>query len=103
MIPFNDAETVLRDAVGDTETFEEAMSAAEAIYAYEKAKKEEEKLPSMGGAVDTEDFNQDGSFGDSTGETTSDEGEGDQIEGKGSSDQDPEEDESSDSTESSKK
>ena len=38
MIPFNDAETVLRDAVGDTETFEEAMSGAEAIYEYSKQK-----------------------------------------------------------------
>ena len=103
MIPFNDAETVLRDAVGATETFDEAMDAAEAIYAYEKQKKEEEKLEAPAGADDTADFNVDGSTGDSSGEKSSDEGEEDAPNSKGESQEDPEEGESSDSTEVGKK
>ena len=100
MIPFNDAETLLRDAVGDTETFEEAMSAAEAIYAYEKAKKEEEKLEAPAAdSLDTEDFNIDGTSGPSTGETSSEEGEADSPESKGQNQGNPEEGESSDSSE----
>ena len=47
MIPFNDAERPLRDAVGVAETFAEALSAAKDIFKYMKAefdkKKEEEK------------------------------------------------------------
>ena len=57
IIPFNDVERPLRDAVGETETFEEAITAAEAIYAYEKAKKEEEKVSAIKGERDTEDEN----------------------------------------------
>ena len=100
MIPFNDAETLLRDAVGDTETFEEAMSAAEAIFNYEKAKKEEEKLEAPAtDSLDTEDFNIDGTSGPSTGETSSEEGEADGPESKGQNQGNPEEGESSDSSE----
>ena len=100
MIPFNDAETLLRDAVGDTETFEEAMSAAEAIFNYEKAKKEEEKLEAPAtDSLDTEDFNIDGTSGPSTGETSSEEGEADGPESKGKNQGNPEEGESSDSSE----
>ena len=65
LIPFNDAEAALRDAVGATETFEEAITAAEAIYAYEKAKKEEEKVASLEGKKQTEDINIDGTPGES--------------------------------------
>ena len=99
MIPFNDAETVLRDAVGATETFEEAMDAAEAIYNYEKQKKEEEKLETPAGNIETEDLNVDGTSGDSSGEKSSDEGQNDAPESKGQDQGDPEDGESRDSTE----
>jgi len=99
MIPFNDAETVLRDAVGDTETFEEAMSAAEAIYEYSKQKKEEEKLEAPAGDLETEDFNIDGTSGDSTGNTDSKEGQESDQQTKGQSEDDTEEGEGRDSNE----
>ena len=57
IIPFTDAERPLRDAVGEAETFEEAITCAEAIYAYEKAKKEEEKVSAISGDKDTADLN----------------------------------------------
>ena len=99
MIPFNDAETVLRDAVGDTETFEEAMSAAEAIYEYSRQKKEEEKLEAPAGDLDTEDFNIDGSSGPSTGDTDSKEGKESDQQTKGQSEDDTEEGEGRDGDE----
>ena len=68
MFPFNDAETALRDAVGVAETFEEAMSAAQAIYNYEKTKQEEEKVSALAAPDNSEDFNIDGTSGESTGE-----------------------------------
>jgi len=43
MMPFNDSETPLRDAVGAAETFEEAVAAAVAIYEYMKAEKEKQQ------------------------------------------------------------
>ena len=57
IIPFTDAEIPLRDATGETETFEEALEVAEAIYAYEKNKKEEEKVAAISGDQDTADIN----------------------------------------------
>ena len=57
IIPFTDAERPLRDAVGEAETFEEAITCAEAIYTYEKAKKEEEKVSAISGDKDTADLN----------------------------------------------
>ena len=57
IIPFTDAEIPLRDATGETETFEEALEVAEAIYAYEKNKKEEEKVSAISGDKDTADIN----------------------------------------------
>ena len=43
MIPFNDAETVLRDAVGTIETFEDSIECAKNIFDYMKAEYEAEK------------------------------------------------------------
>ena len=83
MIPFNDAEIDLRDAVGDTETFEQAMSAAEAIYAYQKAKKEEEKIESLSGLKETLDKNIDGESGDSIGTKGDVDSEAQETESKG--------------------
>ena len=84
LFPFDDAEVVLRDAVGAAETFEEALSAARAIYAYEKNKKDEmDKLPSLPDQQETEDFNIDGSSGDSTGESSSEESQETSSKGKG--------------------
>ena len=57
VIPFNDAEKALRDATGATETFEEALSIAEAIYEYEKNKKEEEKISAQQAEMDSVDIN----------------------------------------------
>ena len=83
IIPFTDAERPLRDAVGETETFEEAITAAEAIYAYEKAKKEEEKVSAIKGDKDTDDINIDYSpDGDSQGNAGGDEDLEDLSEGK---------------------
>ena len=80
LIPFNDAEIGLRDAVGGTETFEEAVAIAEAIYEYERAKKEEEKVSSLAGKKDTEDLNIEGIPGDSSSEKQGEEGPGPQSE-----------------------
>jgi len=80
LIPFNDAEIGLRDAVGGTETFEEAVAIAEAIYEYERAKKEEEKVSSLAGKKDTEDLNIEGIPGDSSSEKQGEEGPGAQSE-----------------------
>ena len=74
IIPFDDAENALRDAVGETETFEEAVACAEAIYAYEKGKKEEEKVATVEGSKDTDDINVDfDPNGSSEGKAKSDE------------------------------
>ena len=43
MMPFSPAETPLRDAVGRSETFQEAIDAAEAIYKFMKAQQAEEE------------------------------------------------------------
>jgi len=43
MMPFDDSETPLRDAVGAAETFDEAIAAADAIYQFTKQKREEQK------------------------------------------------------------
>jgi len=43
LLPFEDAETPLRDAVGVAETFEEAIAAAVAIYEYAKQQQEKQK------------------------------------------------------------
>ena len=43
MIPFNDAETALRDAVGTIETFEDSIECAKNIFDYMKAEYEAEK------------------------------------------------------------
>ena len=84
LFPFDDAEVVLRDAVGAAETFEEALSAARAIYAHEKNKKEEmEKVSSLSDKQETDDFNIDGSSGDSTGESSSEESQETSSKGKG--------------------
>ena len=91
MIPFNDAETLLRDATGGAETFEEAMSVAQAIYAYEKNKQEDEKLSALAGEKETLDDNLDGTSGDSTGENSSEEGQKDSPQSQGKPQEDPEE------------
>ncbi len=89
LIPFDDAEIPLRDATGATETFEEAITVAEAIYEYEKAKKEDEKVASLAGKKETEDINIDGTPGESSSENRQgEEGEGaqskqEQEEGEG--------------------
>jgi hypothetical protein len=43
MMPFEDSETPLRDAVGAAETFAEAIAAADAIYEFTKQQREEKK------------------------------------------------------------
>jgi hypothetical protein len=98
IIPFTDAERPLRDAVGETETFEEAITAAEAIYAYEKAKKEEEKVSAIKGDKDTEDMNVDWSpDGDNQGNANGEEdGEGEGKQKASNSDQDGDTDEDED-------
>ena len=74
IIPFDDAETALRDAVGETETFEEAVACAEAIYAYQKGKQDEEKVSSLKESKDTDDINVDfDPNGSSEGKAKSDE------------------------------
>ena len=44
MMPFSPAETPLRDAVGRSETFQEAIDAAKAIYDFMKAQQTEEQF-----------------------------------------------------------
>ena len=90
MIPFNDAEAPLRDAVGAAETFEQALECARAIYEYEKGQKEKEKLESLSGTEDKSDLNIDGTTGDSVGEAP----DGEDGETDGKSDSQPEETES---------
>ena len=46
MLPFNDAEIVLRDATGRAETFEDAIQCAKDIYLYEKRKQDAEEMQS---------------------------------------------------------
>ncbi len=77
IIPFDAPEHALRDAVGDAETFEEAIDAAKAIYAYEKQKKEEEKIAALSAPKpDTDDINIDNTPGESQGKADlGDEGE----------------------------
>ena len=55
LIPFNDSEIPLRDAVGATDTFDDAIQAAVAIYNYENAQKEETIDTVDSGQTDTED------------------------------------------------
>jgi len=55
LIPFNDAEIPLRDAVGATETFGEAIQAAVTIYKYENQTKQEKIDTVDAGQTDTED------------------------------------------------
>ena len=43
LLPFDDAETPLRDAVGDAETFDEAVAAAIAIYEFSKEQQEKKQ------------------------------------------------------------
>ena len=43
MLPFDDSETPLRDAVGDAETFEEAIAAAVAIYEFAKQQRDQQQ------------------------------------------------------------
>ena len=90
MIPFNDAEAPLRDAVGAAETFEQALECARAIYEYEKGEKEKEKLESLSGTEDKSDTNIDGTTGDSVGEAP----DGEDGETDGKTDSQPEENES---------
>ena len=99
VIPFNDAEKALRDATGVTETFEEALSIAEAIYAYEKNKQEDEKISAQQAEKDTADINIDGSSGNSTGDNNSEEGQEVDAPGKSESEDDTEEGEGDDSNE----
>ena len=99
VIPFNDAEKALRDATGVTETFEEALSIAEAIYAYEKNKQEDEKISAQQAEKDTADINIDGSSGNSTGDNSSEEGQEVDAPGKSESEDDTEEGEGDDSNE----
>jgi len=99
VIPFNDAEKALRDATGATETFEEALSIAEAIYEYEKNKKEEEKISAQQAEKDTDDINIDGASGNSTGDNNSEEGQENDAPGKTESEDDTEEGEGDDSNE----
>ena len=99
VIPFNDAETLLRDATGGTETFEEAMGVAQAIYEYEKNKQEDEKVSAQQAERDTDDINIDGSSGNSTGENNSEEGQEGDAPGKTESEDDTEEGEGDDGNE----
>ena len=77
IIPFNDTEMALRDATGAAETFLDAIEAAKAIYAYEKEKKEEEKLANIGLKDATEGVNLDETEGESVG--NNDQGEDQQT------------------------
>ena len=43
MMPFDASEIPLRDAVGDAETFDEAIAAADAIYSFTKQQREQQK------------------------------------------------------------
>ena len=75
MMPFNDAEIVLRDAVGVAETFDQAIQCAIDIYNYEKREQEKEELqtPQEGNS----------SVGMTPDSTESAQGEGDEIEVEG--------------------
>ena len=75
MMPFNDAEIVLRDAVGVAETFDQAIQCAIDIYNYEKREQEKEELqtPQEGNS----------SVGMTPDSTQSAQGEGDEIEVEG--------------------
>ena len=78
MMPFEDSETPLRDAVGAAETFAESIAAADAIYQFTKQKREEEKqsTPSQPkGAA--------GNGSSPTEETTSSSEQGDEQQGQG--------------------
>ena len=46
-LPFSDEELPLRDAVGEAETFQDAIDAAVAIQNFEKAQKEQQKLDNI--------------------------------------------------------
>ena len=90
VMPFNDAERVLRDAVEVAETFQQAVDAAAAIYEYEKKKQEQEKIESLSEDGGTDDISLDQKSGDSIGASPDDSGEegkaqnkkGDHEEGK---------------------
>jgi len=75
MMPFNDAEIVLRDAVGVAETFDQAIQCAIDIYNYEKREQEKEELqtPQEGNS----------SVGMTPDSTESAQGEGDEVEVEG--------------------
>ena len=75
MMPFNDAEIVLRDAVGVAETFDDAIQCAIDIYNFEKREQEKEELqtPQEGNS----------SVGMTPDSTESAQGEGDEIEVEG--------------------
>ena len=75
MMPFNDAEIVLRDAVGVAETFDQAIQCAIDIYNYEKREQEKEELqtPQEGNS----------SVGMTPDSPESAQGEGDEVEVEG--------------------
>ena len=77
IMPFIDSELPLRDAVGAAETFQEAIEAARAVYAYEKAVQETQNLPSFGDEDNNEEISIDKTEGDSVGPSDQGEKEGD--------------------------
>tara|TARA_A200000159_G_scaffold55428_1_gene51292 strand:- start:14098 stop:16257 length:2160 start_codon:yes stop_codon:yes gene_type:complete len=71
MMPFNDDEIVLRDAVGATETFDEAVDAARAIYEYSKDQQKKSIPAPIEGNTDDAGMSQ---------STTTEKGDGEQQE-----------------------
>tara|TARA_B100000579_G_scaffold411914_1_gene403119 strand:+ start:996 stop:3230 length:2235 start_codon:yes stop_codon:yes gene_type:complete len=102
IIPFNAPEMALRDATGAAETFLDAIEAARAIYNYEKAKKEEEKLANIGLEDTTEGVNLDQNEGQSTGNSGEDESKEGQPQNKQGNPEESESDEAESNTTTSK-
>lgn len=79
LLPFDDSETPLRDAVSAAETFQEAIDAAYAIYEFEK-RKQQEKLDTANAPKGGQDRPQDKVSGDGEGERPEQqEGESDNV------------------------
>ena len=77
LMPFDDSESTLRDAVGAAETFEEAIAAALAIYEFEKKKREQEQHLAPLSNKDTGDTSIEKSEGKSDEEATNTSNESD--------------------------
>jgi len=99
LLPFDDAETPLRDAVGDAETFDEAVAAAIAIYEFSKEqqeKKQQTSVPAKPQGSDAPSTGEQETKQEPKPESGGEEGEGEQQEEEESrpwfTDSDPEED-----------